>query len=151
MRIRQLAEAGQGGSDPSGWCAASQPSHPLEAVSRKGSWRVGWGTTDIRRGGIGCAARPGVSTAWAEALLKNAARGCDGDDLMMDYLNGATDNEIAVIGCLAAMVGSLGLMLISGSVFGRTAARGEQSVESGRVRGEVSRPVGPKTADQEAA
>ena len=70
---------------------------------------------------------------------------------MMDYLNGATDNEIAVIGCLAAIIGSLGLMLISGSVFGRSAARGEQSVASGRVRGEVSRRVGPKTADQEAA
>ena len=83
--------------------------------------------------------------------MKNDSRGCDGDDLMMDYLNGATDNEIAVIGCLAAMVGSLGLMLISGSVFGRRASRGEQSVASGRVRGEVSRPVGPKTADQEAA
>jgi len=70
---------------------------------------------------------------------------------MMDYLNGATDNEIAVIGCLAAMVGSLGLMLISGTVFGRSTSRGEQIMESGRVRGEVERPVGPKTADQEAA
>lgn len=77
--------------------------------------------------------------------------GLDGDDLMMDYLNGATDNEIAVIGCLAAMVGSLGVMLISGSLFNRTASRGEQSVASGRVRGEVLRPVGPKTVDQEAA
>ena len=70
---------------------------------------------------------------------------------MMDYLNGATDNEIAVLGCLAAMVGSLGLMLISGTVFGRSSSRGERTMESGRVRGEVSRPVGPKTADQEAA
>ena len=83
--------------------------------------------------------------------MKNDPRGCDGDNLMMDYLSGATDNEIAVIGCLAAMVGSLGLMLISGSVFGRSASRGEQSVASGRVRGEVPRSVGPKTADQEAA
>lgn len=70
---------------------------------------------------------------------------------MMDYLNGATDNEIAVIGCLAAMIGSLGLMLVSGSVFGRKVSRGEQTVESGRIHGEVSKRVGPKTADQEAA
>jgi|TARA_B100000809_G_scaffold226086_1_gene237506 hypothetical protein len=69
----------------------------------------------------------------------------------MDYLNGASDNEIAMLGCLAAMVGSLGLMLISGSVFGRSeSGRGQVGVP-GRVRGQVSRPVEPKTSDQEAA
>jgi hypothetical protein len=75
----------------------------------------------------------------------------DGDEAVMDYLNGASDNEIAMIGCLAAMVGSLGLMLISGSVFGRSgSARGRVGVP-GRVRGQVSRPVESKTRDQEAA
>jgi len=69
----------------------------------------------------------------------------------MDYLNGASDNEIAMIGCLATMVGSLGLMLISGTVFGRSeSGRGQVGV-TGRVRGQVSRPVEPNTRDQEAA
>ena len=70
---------------------------------------------------------------------------------MIDYLNGASDNEIAVIGCLAAMVGSLGLMLISGSVFGRSGSGRGRVGAPGRVRGEVTRPVESKTRDQEVA
>ena len=69
----------------------------------------------------------------------------------MDYLNGASDNEIAMIVCLTAMVGSLGLMLISGSVFGRSGSGRGRVVVPGRVRGEVSRPVESKTRDQEVA
>ncbi len=69
----------------------------------------------------------------------------------MDYLNGASDNEIAVIGCLAAMVGSLGLMFISGAVFGTSEAREQNASRTGRVRGEVSRQVGPRVSEQEAA
>ena len=69
----------------------------------------------------------------------------------MDYLNGASDNEIAVIGCLAAMVGSLGLMFISGAFFGTSEAQEQNDSRTGRVRGEVSRQVGPRVSEQEAA
>jgi hypothetical protein len=69
----------------------------------------------------------------------------------MDYLNGASDNEIAVIGCLAAMVGSLGLMFISGAFFGTSKAGEQNTSRTGRVRGEVSRQVGPRVSEQEAA
>ena len=69
----------------------------------------------------------------------------------MEYLNRATDNEIAVIGCLAAMIGSLGLMFLSGTVFGRTGSDGQRSRQPGRVSGQVSKPVGPSTSNQEAA
>ena len=75
----------------------------------------------------------------------------DGDKVVMDYLNAASDNEIAMIGCLAAMVGSLGLMLISGTVFGRSQSGRRQVGLPGRVRGEASRRAEPRTRDQEAA
>jgi hypothetical protein len=69
----------------------------------------------------------------------------------MDFLNGASDNEIAVIGCLAAMVGSLGLMFISGAVFRTSQTRVDANSRVGRVRGEVSRQVRPRVSEQEAA
>jgi len=69
----------------------------------------------------------------------------------MDYVNGASDNEIAMIGCLAAMVGSLGLMLISGTVFGRPESGRQQAGPPSRVRGEVSELAEPKTRNQDAA
>ena len=37
---------------------------------------------------------------------------------MLDLLNSTTDNEIAVIGCVAALHGSAGLMVLSGALFG---------------------------------
>jgi len=69
----------------------------------------------------------------------------------MDYLNGATDNEIAAIACLAAMIGSLGLMFLSGGYFGRSKNDGQRSRRPGRVSGQVSRPVRPRTSEQEVA
>ena len=69
----------------------------------------------------------------------------------MDFLNGASDNEIAVIGCLAAMVGSLGLMFISGAVFRTSQTSVDANSRVGRVRGEVSRQVRPRVSEQEAA
>lgn len=74
-----------------------------------------------------------------------------GDEAVMDYLSGASDNEIAVIGCLAAMVGSLGLMFLSGTVFARADSTGQDSRQAGRVHGQVSQTVGPRSTDQEAA
>ena len=67
----------------------------------------------------------------------------------MEVFDGATHNEIAVVACLAAMVGSIGLMLLSGTAFGGSATVDAKAGE--RVRGEVSRRVGPTTADQDAA
>ena len=69
----------------------------------------------------------------------------------MDFLSGATDNEIAVIGCLAAMVGSIGLMFLSGTVFAPADSTGQGSRQAGRVRGQVSQSVGPRSSGQEAA
>ena len=48
-----------------------------------------------------------------------------GDNSVLDLLNSTTDNEIAVIGCVAALLGSAGLMVLSGALFGgrRAAAR----------------------------
>ena len=70
---------------------------------------------------------------------------------MMEFIEGATHNEIAVIACLAAMVGSIGLMLLSGTAFGKSAAQHGVAGKSDRVRGAVSRRVGPRGADQDAA
>ena len=67
----------------------------------------------------------------------------------MEFLDGVTHDEIAVITCLAAMVGSIGLMLLSGTAFGNSPTVDVTAGE--RVRGEVSRRVGSTTADQDAA
>ena len=70
---------------------------------------------------------------------------------MMEFIEGATHNEIAVIACLAAMVGSIGLMLLSGTAFGEAGAQHGVARKPDRVRGEVARRVGPRGADQDAA
>ena len=72
-----------------------------------------------------------------------------GDKAVMEFLDGVTHDEIAVITCLAAMVGSIGLMLLSGTAFGNSPTVDVTAGE--RVRGEVSRRVGSTTADQDAA
>ncbi len=72
---------------------------------------------------------------------------------MMEFLNTATDNEMAVLGCLAALGGSLGVMLLSGTIFGRPQGKAtDAGRRSAHLRGEAGRTVvGRGTVDQEAA
>jgi len=74
-----------------------------------------------------------------------------GDDTVMEFIDGATHDEIAVVACVAAMVGSMGLMLLSGTAFGNSHTRSRVSPRTERVRGKVSRKVGPKTAGRDVA
>ena len=69
----------------------------------------------------------------------------------MEFIDGATHNEIAVIACLVAMVGSMGLMLLSGAAFGNSGTQHRVTRKPDRVRGEMSRRVGPRNAEQDAA
>lgn len=99
-------------------------------------------TSEQRRGGV----RPSVASYWTVPRPTPVIRG---DKAVMEFLDGATHDEIAVITCLAAMVGSIGLMLLSGTAFGNSPTVDGKAGE--RVRGEVSRRVGSTTADQDAA
>ena len=69
----------------------------------------------------------------------------------MEFIDGATHDEIAVVACVAAMVGSMGLMLLSGTAFGNSHTRSRVSPRTDRVRGKVSGKVGPKTAGRDVA
>lgn len=72
---------------------------------------------------------------------------------MMEFLNTATDNEMAVMACLAVLGGSLGMMLLSGTIFGKPQINAtDAGTRSAHLRGEVGRPVvGRGAVDQEAA
>lgn len=72
---------------------------------------------------------------------------------MLDFLNTATDNEMAVLGCLAVLFGSLGMMFLSGAAFGTAGGETDEAGgdRSSHVRGELDRPAGRRAADQEAA
>ncbi len=71
---------------------------------------------------------------------------------MMEILNGATDNQIAVLGGVVALVGSMGLMMLTGAVFSPRANQSSTRRRPGRIQGQVDRPVQARTSsDQEAA
>ena len=74
-----------------------------------------------------------------------------GDDTVMEFIDGATHDEIAVVACVAAMVGSMGLMLLSGTALGNSRTQSRVDPRTDRVRGRVSRQVSPKTADRVVA
>ena len=113
-----------------------------ERYSRNRSTALGWGAGGgLKRSGFGRRKR----------LMRSPRNALVGDNSVLDLLNSTTDNEIAVIGCLAAMVGSLGLMFLSGTVFARADSTGQGSRQAGRVHGQVSQTVGPRSTDQEAA
>ena len=69
----------------------------------------------------------------------------------MEFIDGATHDEIAVVACVAAMVGSMGLMLLSGAAFGNSRTKSRADARTNRVRGEVSRKAGPNTAGRDVA
>ena len=69
---------------------------------------------------------------------------------MMDFLRGATDNEMAIVGCLVVFLGSAALMALSGTVFGRKSARGRQVLFT-RVRGQVKQSVSAQRSKERIA
>jgi len=69
----------------------------------------------------------------------------------MEFIDGATHDEIAVVACVAAMVGSMGLMLLSGAAFRHSGTQSRVNQRTDRIRGEVSRRVGPKTKARDVA
>ena len=86
-----------------------------------------------------------------ESTGQRQTPGKRGDNTVMEFNDGATHDEIAGVACVAAMVGSMGLMLLSGAAFGNSRTKSRVDARTNRVRGEVSRKVWPKTAGREGA
>ena len=86
-----------------------------------------------------------------ESTGQRQTPGKRGDNTVMEFIDGATHDEIAVVACVAAMVGSMGLMLLSGAAFGNSRTKSRADARTNRVRGEVSRKVGPNTAGRDVA
>ena len=69
---------------------------------------------------------------------------------MMDFLRGSTDNEMAIVGCLVVLLGSAGLMAVSGTIF-RRETRHRNDGTAVRVRGQAKRPVISRRAEERIA
>ena len=56
----------------------------------------------------------------------------------MDFLQNATDSQIAVVGCIAALGGSFGLLVLSFCFGARARQESEQTPIAGRIQSQVS-------------
>jgi len=73
--------------------------------------------------------------------------GIPGDAAVMDFLRGSTDNEMAIVGCLVVLLGSAGMMVLSGTIFRRETRRRTVA----RVRGQAKRSVISRRAEERIA